>query len=322
MSAISSLFDAPLRILLLAGGPSAERDISLESGAAVAAALRERGHAVTELDPQSGTLAGIQRADFDVAFIALHGSFGEDGQVQQLLEEIQLPYTGSNAETSRTTISKTDTKERLLRHSLPTPEFARIHPRDSAESICKKAATLGFPLVIKPDSEGSSLGVTIVESPLELPAALARCFYYGDDGLMESCIHGQEWTVGIIDEMLLPPVHIVSSREFYDYEAKYASNDTQYLFETKTAPAVLESMQQIALKACRILGTHGIARVDFRLDRFHQPSILEVNTIPGMTSHSLIPKAAARIGLDFGQVCERALQSAFVIRETRLSFVA
>ncbi|MBD3672273.1 MAG: D-alanine--D-alanine ligase [Planctomycetaceae bacterium] len=322
MSHAPSLFEDSLRILLLAGGPSAEREVSLESGAAVAAALRERGHAVTEYDPASRTLDGVNRADFDVAFIALHGTFGEDGQVQQLLEEIELPYTGSDSVTSAVTMSKIATKQQLIAHSLPTPDFYIIHPREAAESFCRKSAALGYPLVMKPDSEGSSLGVTIVSGALELPAALANCFQYGPDGLMETCIHGQEWTVGLIDHLVLPPVQIVSSREFYDYEAKYASEETQYLFASETPPSVLESMQQIAVETCRVLGTRGIARVDFRLDRFQRPWILEVNTIPGMTSHSLIPKAAARLGISFGEVCERALQSAFASRESRVRIAA
>jgi D-alanine-D-alanine ligase len=310
MTESSSLFTTPLRVLLLAGGPSAEREISFASGAAVASALRSRGHVVTEYDPKDGSLDGLDPDQFDVAFIALHGTFGEDGQVQHLLEELGLPFTGSHSKASRVAIRKIATKESLTAHSLPTPDFTPIHPSESAEAIRKKAATFGYPLVIKPNAEGSSLGVTIVPSSLELPAALARCFHYGPEGLMENCINGQEWTVGLIDEVVLPPVQIVSAREFYDFEAKYASDETQYLFETETPTVVLETMQQIAIEACSAIGTQGIVRVDFRLDRFGQPWVLELNTIPGMTSHSLIPKAAARMGIDFEEVCERALQSA------------
>lgn len=322
MTTTSSLFQTPLRVLLLAGGPSAEREVSLESGAAVARALRKLGHTVDEFDPQSGTLDGLNRENFDVAFIALHGTFGEDGQVQQLLEEINLPYTGSSASTSRMTMSKRATKQQLQSRSLPTPDCYPIHPHESAESIRKKASALGFPLVIKPDAEGSSLGVTIVPDAMQLPAALARCFQYGPDGLMETCIQGQEWTVGVIDDVVLPPVQIVSAREFYDYEAKYASQETQYLFETETSSVVLESMQQMAIEACQTLNTDGIARVDFRLDRFQQPWILEINTIPGMTSHSLIPKAAERLGMTFEEVCERALESALTVSVARLPSAA
>jgi len=310
MTESTSSLDSPLRVLLLAGGPSAEREISIASGAAVASALRKRGHQVTEYDPQDGTLDGISADQFDVAFIALHGTFGEDGQVQFLLEQLELPFTGSDSIASRMAISKIATKQTLIAHSLPIPPFSPIHPGESAEAIRKKASTIGYPLVIKPNSEGSSLGVTIVPSPLELPAALSRCFHYGPDGLMENYINGQEWTVGLIDSVVLPPVQIVSARGFYDFEAKYASDETEYLFATDTSPAILETMQQIAIDACEAIGTQGIVRVDFRLDRFGQPWILELNTIPGMTSHSLIPKAAAQMGIGFEEVCERALQSA------------
>lgn len=299
-----------LRILLLAGGPSAERDVSLESGAAVATALRSRGHDVTGYDPRHGTLDGIDPDRFDVVFNALHGTFGEDGQVQSLLDDLGLPCTGSDADVSRLTMSKSATKEQLSSASLPTPAYALIEATESAESIRRKASVIGYPMVIKPDAEGSSLGVTIVPSDLELPGALSRCFHYGSLGLMESYIRGQEWTVGLIDDDVLPPIQIVSANEFYDYEAKYSSEETRYLFETALPPVVLETMQQIALEATRHIGTRGIVRVDFRLDRFQQPWILELNTIPGMTSHSLIPKAAAQVGISFAELCERAIHSA------------
>lgn len=311
-----------LRILLLAGGPSAEREVSLESGASVANALRSRRHRVTEYDPQDGTLTGIQADQFDVAFIALHGTFGEDGQVQSLLDDLGLPYTGSDAGVSRLTMSKSATKERLRLSPLPSPEYTLVSASESAEAIRKKASIFGYPLVIKPDSEGSSLGVTIVPSALELPRALPRCFHYGPSGIMERCIQGQEWTVGLIDDVVLPPIQIVSSHQFYDYEAKYASDETQYLFDTELPPLVLETMQQMALEATRSIGTRGIVRVDFRLDRFHQPWILELNTIPGMTSHSLIPKAAAKLGISFEEVCERAIQSALAVHREQIRTAA
>jgi D-alanine-D-alanine ligase len=309
---------SPLRILLLAGGPSAERDVSLQSGAAVARSLRSLGHQVTEYDPQQGMLDGIQTDRFDVVFNALHGTFGEDGQVQSLLDDLGLPFTGSDAMVSRLTMSKSATKEQLRAAALPTPEYAVIESTESAESIRRKASVIGYPMVIKPDAEGSSLGVTIVPSDLDLPAALTRCFHYGSLGLMESCVHGQEWTVGLIDDEVLPPIQIVSPSEFYDYESKYISEKTEYLFETNLPPVVLETLQQIALEATRSIGTRGIVRVDFRLDRFHQPWVLELNTVPGMTSHSLIPKGAAKVGISFEEVCQRAIQSALAAHREQI----
>jgi len=313
MSVKSDFFQHPLHVLVLAGGPSAERQISLESGAAVTTALRERGHTVTQFDPDEGHLDTIDPADFDVAFIALHGTFGEDGQVQQLLEAKQLPYTGSDVRSSRDASSKCRSKQILRKQSLLTPDFSPIHSGESAESIRKKADRLGYPLVVKPDSQGSSLGVTVVFDNLELPAALSRCFYYGREGLLENFIAGQEWTVGLIDDLVLPPIQIVAGNEFYDYDAKYSSKETQYLTDTDLPVAVLENMQQIARQSTIALGTRGIVRIDFRLDRFRQPWILEANTVPGMTSHSLIPKAAAHVGLSFSDVCEQALFSALTL---------
>lgn len=299
-----------LRVLLLSGGPSAEREISLESGRAVARALTEAGHRVTCFDPAEGHLHGVVAADYDVAFNALHGAFGEDGQVQQILEHLGLPYTGSGPEASRTAMSKSAAKECLLAAGLPTPRHVFVFERDCADGIRRKAETIGYPLVVKPDSQGSSLGVTIVTQPEGLPAALNRCFHYGCIGLMEAAVLGTEWTVAVVDDEALPPIQIVPGSEFYDYSAKYESDVTQYLFEEDAPQADRDKLQTIALRACAAVGTAGIARVDFRLDRYRQPWILEINTIPGFTSHSLVPKAAERRGISFRELCERALESA------------
>lgn len=309
MTSQQSLQRSAQRVLVLAGGPSAERAISLESGKAVASALRANGHEVIEFDPKTGNLEGLEDLPFDVAFIALHGKFGEDGQVQQLLEELGVPYTGSDVRASQRAMSKIATKQMLTEQALPTPDFRSIHPGESAQDIRKKAATLGYPLVVKPDSEGSSLGVSIVPSAFELPAALSQCFQFGPNALLESCITGQEWTVGLIDETILPPIQIISPTQFYDYAAKYHSTETKYLFEADIPQNLLMTMQKLARETCQAIGTGGICRVDFRIDRFCQPWILEINTIPGMTSHSLIPKAADRIGISFEDLCERAIQS-------------
>lgn len=306
---VPSLFSAPLRVLLLAGGPSAEREISLESGAAVRTALEHAGHCVTMFDPREGHLNGIERSDYDIAYVALHGPFGEDGQVQQLLEQMGLPYTGSDSRASQVAMSKSATKQRLLEQGLPTPAYVMIYESDYAHDIRRKASTIGFPLVVKPDSQGSSLGVTIVGQPHDLPAALNRCFHFGSVGLMEAAVTGTEWTVGVIDDLVLPPIQIVADAEFYDFDSKYRSDATKYLFETDLVATQKSELSELARAACDCLGTTGIARVDFRQNRFQQPWILEVNTIPGMTAHSLVPKAAMKIGLSFIELCERALQS-------------
>ncbi len=308
----SSIFSKPVHVLLLAGGPSAEREVSLAGGVAVEEALRSRGHRVTRFDPISGHLHGIIAAEYDVAFIALHGVFGEDGQVQQILEHLGLPYTGSGPEASRVAMSKSATKERLIEAGLPTPAHVLIFETDTADELRQKASVVGYPLVIKPDAQGSSLGVTIVHAPEHLAAALNRCFHYGSMGLMEAAIVGEEWTVGVLDELALPPLRVVATSEFYDYEAKYFSDSTLYLFASQTADLAIHELERLARTACDRLGTSGIARVDFRLDRFRRPWILEINTIPGFTSHSLVPKAAERLGISFAELCERALRAALV----------
>lgn len=299
------------RIAVLSGGCSAEREISLRSGAAVSAALSERGHTVIEIDPQSEELSRRQWHGVDVVFIALHGRFGEDGQVQQILEDAGVPYTGSGVQASRLAYSKSASKERFLQHHVPTAPYVLIHESDTAERILQRAGSLGFPLVVKPDTQGSSLGVSIVQSPDELSAALTRCLQFDSFGLLESAIIGAECTVGMVDDAALPPIRIETNRPFFDYHAKYEDDGTQYLFDALPAD-VIHRVEQTARNACHALGTRGLARVDLIVDKFQRPWVLEVNTVPGLTDHSLVPKAAARIGVSLGELCERTVQAALV----------
>lgn len=301
----------PMRVAVLAGGTSAERPISLESGAAVADALRQGGHTATLVDPADAPLQEIDWNRFDVAFLALHGTFGEDGGVQQILEDAGVPYTGSDVLASRTAFSKTAAKERFGHCGVPTPVYVIIHEADDASQIYRAARRLGYPLVVKPDAQGSSLGVSICQSPDDLPEALSRCFHFGPYGLIETMIVGTEWTVGLLDDLVLPVIQIETPRGFFDYQAKYHDDDTRYLFDFKAGPAVARDVQNAALRAARAVGASGLARVDLRVDGWGQPWVLEVNTIPGFTSHSLVPKAAARAGISFTALCERAIQSAF-----------
>lgn len=301
-------------VAVLAGGDSAERSVSLKSGAAVAHALAEQGHGIVPLDPAAVDLARYDWTGIDLAFNALHGPFGEDGRVQELLESIGMPYTGSGVIASRLAMSKSAAKERFLQQGVPTPEYVLIHEADTATAILAKANEIGFPLVVKPDAQGSSLGVTIVRTPDELPAALTRCFELDSFGLIEAAIPGEEWTLGVLDDQALPLIRIETEREFYDFSAKYTDDDTRYCFEFDLPDEVVRSIEAAGLAACRAVGTNGIARVDLRLDRFHQPWVLEVNTVPGFTDHSLVPKAAARLGWSFGELCERAIESALVLR--------
>ncbi len=305
-----------LHVALLAGGPSAERAISLKSGAAVSRALAEIGHVVFEIDPAVTSLNECDWAHFDAAFIALHGKFGEDGQVQQILEDANVPYTGSGVSASRLAFSKSAAKERFVQHQVATAPYVLIHESDTPHRIVREASQLGYPLVVKPDTQGSSLGVSIVHAARELPAALARCFHYDAFGLLEQGITGSEWTVGLMDERALPPIRVRTERAFFDYEAKYEDNATRYDFDFDVPSEEVERVVKTAQSACAALGTCGLVRVDLIVDQAGCPQVLEVNTVPGLTDHSLVPKAAARLGMSLGELCQNCLQSA-LNRSTR-----
>ena len=299
----------PLRVSVLAGGDSDERTISLQSGAAVQQALTARGHQALHLDPSVVDLAGVDWSQFDVAFLALHGQFGEDGQVQQILDEAGIPYTGSSAAASRLAFSKSAAKERFLQFGVPTPAYSLLHYTDDASRIHCVTDEIGYPLVVKPDCQGSSLGISIVKSVDELARAIKLCFQFDSFAVIESAVIGTEWTVGMLDELVLPPIRIVTHREFFDWHAKYEDDSTRYEFDVGVPHAVIASIEEAACGACRSLGTRGLMRVDLRLDETLHPWVLEVNTIPGFTSHSLVPKAAARMGIEFGDLCERAIRA-------------
>ena len=300
-----------LRVAVLAGGDSDERSVSLKSGMAVAEALAQAGHRVLHLDPAIVELSGVDWSQFDVAFVALHGRFGEDGQVQQLLDEANVPYTGSSALASRLAFSKSAAKERFEQFGVPTPRYSLIHYNDDLQQISRKTAEIGYPLVVKPDTQGSSLGVSIVRTPDQLPKALKLCFQYDGFGVVETMIEGTEWTVGLIDLQTLPAIKIETDREFFDWQAKYEDDQTRYIFEADVPRTVIEKIELVAQNACIALGTSGLARVDLRLDSQNQPWVLEINTVPGFTDHSLLPKAAARMGIDFVTLCDRIVQSCF-----------
>jgi D-alanine-D-alanine ligase len=298
-----------LRIAVLSGGDSAERDISLQSGAAVENALRASGHQVTCVDPSETNLDTLEWNGYDVAFLALHGAFGEDGGVQSILEAVGIPYTGSNPESSRLAFSKSASKERFAQCNVSTPSYVLIHESDNAVRINRQAETIDFPLVVKPDAQGSSLGVTLVETSDELPRALTRGFHFDSFCILERAIIGSEWTVGLLDDDLLPLIHIETDRKFFDYQAKYEDHTTQYHFDFALPTYVVKVIENTARAACDALRISGLVRVDLMLDKLYQPWVLEINTVPGLTDHSLVPKAAARLGIELGELCERALLS-------------
>jgi D-alanine-D-alanine ligase len=265
---------------------------------------------VQTVDPAETDLQRYEWCQRDIVFIALHGEFGEDGQVQQLLDTLQLPYTGSSPEASRVAFSKSAAKVRFLQSGVPTPPSVLFHHSDSEPRIHRLAGRVGFPLVVKPDAQGSSLGVSLVRADEELMPAVRRCFDLGPFGLLEQAVVGTEWTLGLVDDKPLPLMQIGTRHTLFDYDAKYRDNATTYAFEFSLPPDVVATIVDAGIRACAAVETSGIARVDLRLDRSFRPWVLEVNTVPGMTDHSLVPKAAARVGLTLGELCEQALASA------------
>lgn len=292
-------------VAVLKGGRSAERQVSLATGAAVAAALRARGYAVAEIDA-AGDLAGaLAAASPDAVFIALHGRWGEDGTVQGFLEILGIPYTGSGVLASSLAMDKVLSKRVFFATDIPTPEFEVLGPGETAE-----AARLGAPLVAKPPREGSTIGVAVARTDAEIPAAVAAARAHSPDVLLERFVRGRELTVGVIDGEPLPVVEIQPEGGFYDFESKYTPGRTRY-----TCPAALsaeeeKTVREAGRRAYRALGCAGAARVDVLLDERSRPWVLEVNTIPGMTPTSLLPKAAAAAGMDFETLVERILRGA------------
>jgi UDP-N-acetylmuramate--alanine ligase len=290
---------------VLAGGCSSEREISLKSANAVFLALKQRGYDVSLIDVKEETDAFLNDKKFDTAFIAMHGRFGEDGQIQRILETRGIPYTGSGPEASRTAMDKLATKELLLRHGLPTPAYVALDHIDPS-----KEAKIKLPCVVKPQYEGSSVGLTVVFDEEDLSPAIMKAMDYQGLVLIESYIPGRELTVGILDNEPLPVVEIVAKDSVYDYHAKYKSQTTQYICPAVLDGTVALKAQALALEAHRALGLRGVSRVDFRLDLDDSLYILEVNTIPGMTERSLLPMAARERGIPFDELCVRILDCA------------
>ncbi len=300
--------DAPLHSVVLAGGDSPERAVSLRSGAAVAAALLQAGHRVTQIDPAEIALDAVDWSDCDACFISLHGGAGEDGRVQQQLERLGVPYTGSGPEACRVAMSKSAAKARFGASGVPTLDWVMVgtddFADDSSTGLAKRVAPLGYPLIVKPDNQGSSLGITIVSSPAELSAAVAAAESFGEHCLIEPYVVGREFTVALIDEQALPPLEIVTPERVFSYEAKYQSAATEYRFEFDLAESTRDEITHSAVAAGRALGAVGLSRVDLMLGDDGRVWVLELNTVPGMTARSLAPLAAARAGLDMSALCD------------------
>lgn len=298
----------PLRVAVLLGGDSAEREISLQSGEAVSQAIAGQGHSIIPIDPSDTDLAAFDWSSIDAAFLALHGTFGEDGGVQKILEQHGVAFTGSNSVASRLAFSKLAAKEAFRRNGVPTPPAISFSaPLEGGRDVEADAKQLGFPVVVKPDAQGSSIGVTIVQNEAELGEAVRNCLAVSETGLIEKTIEGSEWTLGVIDEDPLPLIQISTDRGFFDFTAKYEDDGTGYHFDANIDPATYSRIEAAGLAACRALDTSSIARADIMLDSDGNPWVLEVNTIPGMTDHSLVPKAAEQIGLSLGELCDIVL---------------
>lgn len=295
------------KVAVLMGGRSAEREISLLSGNAVLAALKRQHVDAHAFDPALRPLEDLQREGFARAHIALHGRYGEDGTVQGALELMGIPYTGSGVMASAIAMDKWRTKLIWQAAGIPTPRYALLESNSNFDAIAKE---LGLPLIVKPACEGSTIGLTKVTAAQDLAAAFHAAVKHDRLVLCEEFIAGQELTASILDDTALPLIRIQPAAELYDYQAKYFSDDTQY-FCPSGLPAQQERMiQELALKAYRIVGCQGWGRVDVMLTPNGQPSFLEVNTSPGMTGHSLVPMAAKRAGIDFDQLCLRILETA------------
>lgn len=298
------------RVAVLMGGNSAEREISLKSGQAVLAALRRQDvEAVTlQLNEPAVFLDELQEIGPDRVFIALHGRGGEDGTMQGFFDTLGLPYTGSGVAGSAIAMNK-DLSKRLWRTAgLPVPEAELLTPDSDFNRV---AAKLGFPLMIKPAHEGSSVGMSLVREAHDLPTAFAAAYRYDKLVLAERYIVGGEYTASILGEQVLPLIRLQTPRAFYDYAAKYTASDTAYVCPCGLPAEQERSLQALALQAFQSLGASGWGRVDFMLDQAGQPWLLEVNTVPGMTDHSLVPMAAKAGGMGFDELVLRILETAW-----------
>jgi len=303
------------RIGVLMGGYSSERKISLKSGSAVLKALNEVGCDVIGIDiveqDSNKIEATIGQANIDLAFIALHGACGEDGIIQTILDQLKVIYTGSSAEASRKAINKAISQKIFQNKGISVPKYvtlSQVEVSDEGQII----QSLGsLPVIVKPACEGSSMGITIVHEPAMLRSAIKEALSFCDSVLVEKYIEGREITVGIIRDEALPIVEICPKTSYFDFEAKYEKGKTDYIVPADLSTNVTKQIQQIALSAHRLLGCSDFSRVDFMLDRQDNPFLLEINTIPGFTETSLLPKAAKEKGLNFNELCLTLIDIAY-----------
>ncbi len=305
------------------GGDSAEREISLKSGEAIYKALKGQGYEIEKIVTSHQSPVTSQKTDtirkkeiaeqirksgINFAFIALHGGFGEDGGMQLLLEELNIPYSGSGVLASRQAINKILSKEIFRRKKISIPEYEVFGNGFSKKSIDLIIEKLGFPLVVKPAEQGSSIGVSIVDSKEDLEEKIRFAFQYSKDVIVEKYVNGEEISIAILEERALVPILLIPQSRFYDYRAKYKTGMTKYLLPAPLSEQVSVCLQENALNAHLALGCSVFSRVDLMLDKQKQCFVLEVNTIPGFTEFSLVPKAAQAEGIGFGQLCQRIVE--------------
>jgi len=299
-------------VAVMLGGYSNEREVSLDTGAAVLEALQSRGVDAQAWDPAEKSMTEFVAAEFDRVWIALHGPGGEDGALQGLLQWLEIPYTGSGVMASALAMDKVRSKHLFRAAGIPTPDYAIA---SNLEEASVAAEQIGFPLIVKPSGEGSSVGMSKVFERGELNEAVSVALQYGDTALLETCVMGDEFTVAVLQGCALPSIRIVTPRVFYDYRAKYESDRTEYICRGTENDEEEAVYADLAVAAFAELGCTGWGRVDFMTGADKQPLVLEVNTVPGMTSHSLVPMAANRAGIDFEELCWRILETSIRVAD-------
>lgn len=297
------------RIGVLMGGMSAEREVSLKSGRAIAASLQRLGYSAVPVDVDSEVAQLLRTERIEVAFIALHGRYGEDGAVQGMLEVMRIPYTGSGVLASALGMDKIASHDLFQSHGIPVPPYQILTEGERA-SFRPDRLPFDFPMVVKPAMEGSSVGVTIVSESGEIDSALKEAFEYGPRVLIEKYIAGMEVQVGILGSEALGAIEIRPKTKFYDYTAKYVPGMSEHIFPAPLPQEVYRKVLDWGLKAHQVLGCTGYSRVDLLIDLQKQPYVLEVNTLPGMTETSLLPEIARGVGIDFDRLVERILETA------------
>ena len=301
------------------GGLSREREISLKTGKAILKALTEKGYPAMAIDVGEDIAEKLVREKIECAFLALHGRFGEDGTIQGMLELMRIPYTGSGVLASALAMHKIMAKKFFLYEKIPTPRF-EVFQREEIKKGLQKKSSLPLPLVVKPAREGSTIGVSIVQKEEELAPALKKAVEYDEEILIEEFMKGKEITVGILEDIPLPIIEIVPRSGFYDFHSKYTKGETQYILPARISREKYLYAQEISLKAFQTLGCSGEARVDLMTDENENPFVIDINTMPGMTETSLLPKAASYAGIPFEDLVERILLGASLKIESGKSF--